>query len=421
MQEILRITGSAGTPTLEGDIAVVGAKNAVLKAMAASIIYETPLTLANVPDIADVESMARILEALGATVTRGGHTLTIDTHSMQGYTIPSNLMSTLRASIVLTGPLVARFGKAVFSHPGGDIIGERPIDLFVETFRTMGAEVHKERGTYHVRGSLKGAEIFFKIQSVTGTESAMMSAVLAAGTTTIKNAAQEPEIVWLADMLNASGARIVGAGTSTIIVTGTGRLRASDAFPVIPDRIEAGSFLILGALCAKELTIERCEPAHLEALVYLLRDAGADIEVGIDSMRVRARALRAASVKTHEYPGYPTDLMAPMVTLLTQATGESRVFETIWDNRLAFVDVLRVMGAHITTMDPHRILINGPTRLVGKKVESPDIRAGLACVLAGAIAEGTTEIRNIHHIDRGYERIAERLKQIGMKIDRIAA
>ncbi|MCC7500770.1 UDP-N-acetylglucosamine 1-carboxyvinyltransferase [Candidatus Nomurabacteria bacterium] len=425
MQEIFRIEGGTGAPYLEGSIQVAGAKNAVLKAMAASVLYENTLRLSNVPNILDVDAMAHILEALGAHVLHKDDTLEIDTSGIHGHTIPGALMSTLRASIALAAPLLARFGEVTFSHPGGDVIGERPIDLFLETFRAMGAEVIEESGGYTVRaknGRLRGAELFFRIQSVTGTEAAMLAAVLAEGTTVIKNAALEPEIVWLADLLNVSGGKIIGAGTPTITVEGGGILKApQESVAVIPDRIEAGSFLILGALAAHDVRIEQCVPAHLEAPIHLLRAAGASIETGKDFLRVRATPLHPMNVKTHEYPGYPTDLMAPIVTLLTQAKGESRVFETIWDNRLAFVDVLRVMGANITTMDPHRVLIHGPTPLVGKKVESPDIRAGLAYVLAGAIAEGVTEISNIHHIDRGYGHIALRLKRIGMKIDRISA
>lgn len=423
MQEIFRITGSK-SPSLKGSIQVVGAKNAVLKAMAASVLYRTPLTLTNVPGIKDVEAMCEILEALGTNAEHTEHSLTIDTSAMKSSSIPANLMSSLRASIVLAGPLLARFGEVIFSHPGGDIIGERPIDLFLETFAAMGATVVKDNGSYGVKvkgGRLKGADLFFRIQSVTGTETAMLAAVLADGTTTIKNAALEPEIVWLADMLNASGANIQGAGTTTITIVGAGELlRAPQSVAVIPDRIEAGSFLILGALAAEDLRIEACVPEHIEALTHLLIQAGADIEIGTDYVRVRAASpLKPMYVKTHEYPGYPTDLMAPMVTLLTQVPGESRVFETIWDNRLAFVEVLRVMGADIVTMDPHRVLVRGPRTLVGKRVESPDIRAGLAYLVAGAIANGVTEISNIHHIERGYEHIVERLSAVGMRIERV--
>jgi UDP-N-acetylglucosamine 1-carboxyvinyltransferase len=422
MQEIFRIGGSA-TPSLEGAIRVAGAKNAILKAMAASVLYRTPLALTNVPGILDVEALCAILETLGAATTRGEHALTIDTSGMGASSIPASMMSTLRASIVLAGPLLARFGEVIFSHPGGDIIGERPIDLFLETFVAMGAEVVNNDGSYGVRvpgGRLKGADLFFRVQSVTGTETAMLAAILADGTTVIRNAALEPEIVWLADMLNASGADITGAGTTTItVVGGTELLRAPGSFAVVPDRIEAGSFLILGCLAAKDLLIEDCVPEHLEAVVRLLLQAGADIEIGPSSLRVRAAPLAPMNIKTHEYPGYPTDLMAPMVTLLTQAPGESRVFETIWDNRLAFVEVLRVMGADITTMDPHRVLIKGPRPLRARTMESPDVRAGLAFLIAAAIAQGTSEISNIHHIDRGYENIAERLKSVGMQIERL--
>ncbi len=423
MQEIFRITGST-TALLEGTIKVVGAKNAVLKAIAASVLYRTPLALTNVPGILDVEAMCAILESLGAKVASDPHTLTINTSQMTGSSIPASMMSTLRASIVLAGPLLARFGQVLFSHPGGDIIGERPIDLFLETFVAMGAEVVVDDGSYGVRvpsGRLRGAELFFRIQSVTGTETAMLAAILADGVTTIKNAALEPEIVWLADMLNASGAKITGAGTTTITIVGsTELLHAPGSFAVVPDRIEAGSFLILGALAAKDLLIEGCVPEHLEAVVHLLRQAGANIEAGPNTLRIKAAPLRPMNIKTHEYPGYPTDLMAPAVALLTQVQGESRVFETIWDNRLQFVEVLRVMGADIVTMDPHRVLIRGAQPLKARRMESPDIRAGLAFLIAAAVAEGTSEISNIHHIDRGYENIAERLQNVGMQIERIS-
>lgn len=425
MEEYFRIEGSAGAATLEGSIEISGAKNAIIKGMAASVLFGNTLSFSNVPWIQDIETFGDILRSIGATVTRDGDTLSISAKEI-GSMIPPELMGKLRASMVLVGPLLARTGRVEFSHPGGDVIGERPIDLFLEVLEGMGAHIKKEGSQYHAHSpqGLRGTEFFFRIQSVTGTEGALLAAVLAEGTTIIKNAALEPEIAWLAEVLNACGARISGAGTTTITVEGRKNLlqAPTEPFAVVPDRIEAGSFAILSALCGKEVLIEKCEPAHLEALWDTLERTGADFAIEGARVRIRAgRKLERALLKTHEYPGFPTDLMAPMVALCTQAQGESRVFETIWDNRLLFTETLRAMGADITVMDPHRALIKGPTPLRGRKVESPDIRAGLAFLIAAAVAEGESQIRNIYHIDRGYGKIAERLQALGMRIERLSS
>ncbi len=401
-----------------------GAKNAVLPGMAAAILFEGPLRLSNVPDIIDIETLGDILRAMGAMSVRSDDTIEIDTTEMRGGDIPPELMSKLRASIILTGPILARFGKVSFSHPGGDVIGERPIDFFIDVFKKMGASVSREDTVYHVEApqGLHGAELFFRVQSVTGTETAMLAATRADGTTTIKNAALEPEIVWLADLLNASGAHIEGAGTTTVTIVGsqTLLLRAPNTFAVMPDRIEAGSFAILAALLGKDVLIEQCEPSHLDALWDTFTTIGVPHEITGQSVRVHApETLRPVTLRTHEYPGFPTDLMAPMVPLLTQAMGQSRVFETIWDNRLAFTETLVAMGADITLMDPHRVLITGPKKLVARNVESLDIRAGLALLIAAALADGISNIGTIHHIDRGYANLAERLQKLGLQIERV--
>jgi len=433
MTQYFSIEGSGGKRTLSGSIAIFGAKNAALKAIAASILYKNPLTLTNVPNIEDVLRITEVLTEMGATIIRDQsmRSFTVDTNTMSTTTITPEIAKRLRASIVLTGPLLARNGHVRFPHPGGCVIGERPIDLFIEGYTKMGATItHDEEGFYDIRSpkdGLHGAEIFFRVASVTGTETFMMAATLAKGTTVIKNAAMEPEIKWLATMLNASGAHIEGAGTPTITIHG-GELLAQDKaiskerFHVVPDRIETGSFLVLGALLAKELTLTDVVPEHLESLIELLTYAGVNIEQTANTITVRApeegAVFRAVNVRTHEYPGFPTDLQAPLMIFLTQAQGESLVFETIFEGRLNYTEALNRMGANITMMDPHRVLVHGGTSLRGKQLESPDLRAGLAYIIAAAIAEGASEIHNIYFVDRGYEAVEERLRAIGLSIVR---
>ena len=419
-----RIEGAVGKRTLGGTIAVGGAKNAAVKAIAASVLFADSLTIERLPDIEDVRRMLDLLESMGAKVTRGKHSATIDTKHMKT-DMTEEISKRLRASIVLTGPILARFGEVSFPHPGGCVIGARPIDVFEDAFKEMGATITLTRKTYRVRAkhrALAGKEMFFKKQTVTGTETIMMTAVLAKGTTTIKNAAMEPEIVWLAEQLNRAGARIAGAGTPTITIRGGRLLRANGKVcTIMPDRIEAGSFIILGALAAKKLTVERCEPSHLEALIETLRASGIPVSTTAHSVTVTApkRVFRAIDIKTHEYPGFPTDLQAPMVVYLTQAKGESMIFETIFEGRLLYTDSLNQMGAQIQMMDAHRAIVRGSTPLRARKLESPDLRAGLAFLIAAQLADGTSTIHNIYNIDRGYERVEERLRGIGMRIERV--
>ncbi len=422
----LSIKGLSGEATLSGTIAIVGAKNAALKAIAASILFRSPLSLTNVPQIEDVSRMLEIIRTMGGVTEMRGHKATIDATKLTSTTLTPEISKRLRASLVLTGPMLARHGVVRFPHPGGCVIGERPIDLFVESFIKMGAKVKKVGKFYEVRapeGGLRGTELFFRIQSVTGTETFMMAAVLARGVTTIRNAAMEPEIVWLAELLNACGAKIVGAGTPTISITGTRLLDAKKkVFAVIPDRIEAGSFLILGALAAKKLTVTNVIPEHLESLTELLSYSGTKITKTKNSITISANkkrgALRAVNIRTHEYPGFPTDLQAPMIVYLTQTTGESLVFETIFEGRLNFTESLNRMGANISMMDPHRVLVRGGTPIRGAHLESPDLRAGLAFVIAAIIAKGESKIYNVYNIDRGYECIEDRLRGIGVAVVR---
>lgn len=416
------IKGLGGRKSLNGVIRVNGAKNAALKLVAASILFKNELILKNIPDIEDIKHTARILEELGFSVKKeGGHTYKIKPTGHINFELPREMAKRLRASIVLAGPVLARTGKVKFPHPGGCVIGKRPIDLFLDGFKKMGARVASGGSSYTIsaeRGKLKGAEIFLRIPSVTATETFMMAGTLAKGTTVIKNAAMEPEIAHLAEFLVSSGAKISGAGTPTVTVKGGGPLYSKSAHRTMPDRIEAGSFLILGALAANDLLIKNCEPKHLELLIEMLRGAGVKIETGESSIRVRApgKKYKPVDVKTREYPGFPTDLQAPMTVFLTQAEGESFVFETIFEGRLNYTESLARMGADIKTMDPHRIIVKGPKPLRGKVLESPDLRAGLAFVIAAVVASGESAVHNVYNIDRGYESVEKRLRAIGVDI-----
>ena len=428
MAEKFIIEGLAGKRELQGSISVRGAKNAVLKSLAATLLFEDSVTISNVPGIEDVGILGEILTDLGAEVSKKDDTYTIATSNVHKTDLSDDLSKKLRASVVLSGPLLARFGKVSFPHPGGDIIGPRPINFFLDGFRLMGAEIAKENDRYSVvakDGKLHGAEIFFTFVSVTATESLMMAAVLAEGTTKLRNVAMEPEIVALADYLVSCGAKITGAGSPNMTIEGSGLLKAGGkVWRTIPDRIEAGSFLLLGALAAKELEITDCDPMHLEMLIELLRESGAEIDTTSTSIKLRdaqSAQFRSLQVRTHEYPGFATDLQPPMVVYLTQAQGTSSVFETIWGGRLAYTADLNRMGAKIDLLNPQQIKIEGPAPVVAAELESPDIRAGLAFLMAAAIAKGTSTVGNIYHIDRGYEKIEDRLSKIGLQIKRTSA
>jgi len=362
---------------------------------------------------------------LGAKINRAGDSCRLDTSSLKSSIISPEISKKLRASIVLSGPLLARFGEVSFPHPGGCVIGKRPIDIFLDGFKAMGATINLNDEMYQIKaagGKLRGAEIFFKNQSVTATETFMMAAVLAQGKTILKNAALEPEIVSLGEYLISGGAKLSGLGTTTITIEGGEMLSAKGrVHHTMPDRIEAGSFIILGALAAKDLKVSDCDPEHLDALLYTLRSAGVNFEVGADFVRVfgnEGKKFQALDIKTHEYPGFPTDLQAPISIFLTQAEGQSFIFETIFENRLNYLEALGRLGANTRILDSHRALIDGPSALSGKEMESPDLRAGLAYVIAGIVAKGETVVHNVYYIDRGYENIDERLRAIGLNIRR---
>jgi len=425
-KETLVIEGLGGERTLSGKIAVGGAKNAVLKVLASSILFKDEINLVAVPDIEDVARTLEILQDLGVGVTKeGDKAYKLLTNNIKSSVISPEISKKLRASIVIAGPLLARFGEVSFPHPGGCVIGKRPIDLFLDNFALMGATVTEEDGMYKVRASgkkLRGANIFFRVQSVTNTETFMLAGVLAEGKTVLENCAMEPEIQSLGEFLISCGANISGLGTPTIIIEGGELLSGADKkYVTMPDRIEAGSFIILGALAAKDLTIANCEPKHLSALIYALKQSGVNLEVGEDFVRIfgnEKKTFLPLEIKTHEYPGFPTDLQAPMAIFLTQATGQSFIFETIWENRLNYLEAVTRMGAKARIVDSHRAFIDGPTPLDGREVESPDLRAGLAYVMAGIIARGQTIVHNVYYIDRGYERLDERLRQVGVNIQR---
>lgn len=421
-KEKFLIEGLGGEKKLSGRIKVRGAKNAALKVFASSLLFDDGIAAENVPFIRDIESMGELLEHLGVKAQRiSERGFALKPSSSIGTDLSDDIAKSLRSSIVLTGPILAREGKVSFPHPGGCVIGERPIDIFLEGFVAMGADVQKNNGKYFISADkLHGADIIFKIPSVTATETLMMTAALVPGKTVLHNVAQEPEIVSLADFLNENGTDIDGAGTHTIVVRGVDSLRGGGIFTTPPDRIEAGSLVILAASSGKDVEISGCWPAHLKVLFQTLRDAGVNIEEGENFVRIRESLdLRPINVKTREYPGLPTDLQSPLASLLTQANGRSFIFETVFEGRLNYLNELARMGADITICDPHRAFISGPTPLKGREMESPDLRAGLAFIIAGLIASGQSIIHNIHNIDRGYERIEERLRDIGADIQRV--
>ncbi len=437
--------GTSGKRTLRGTLPVMGAKNAVLPLLASAILFEDGVVFDNVPMNADVKASLDLLAKLGITAeVTSKVTLSCAGVHAQG-DLDQAISRKMRASIMMTGPALARFGRVSFPKPGGCVIGARPIDLFIDGFERMGATITSDDDTYVATAphGLVGTELFFGLQSVSATETFMMAAVLARGTTVLKNAAMEPEIVALAEHLGAAGAHITGAGTSTITIVGRGGsmplpagallVNRDRVCTVIPDRIEAGSFLFLAALAGEDITVTNCRPDHLESVTHVLKQAGVPLTINADSIRIKfdattthadagaktGAALSAVSIRTHEYPGFPTDLQPQLVVFLTACAGEAVVFETIFEGRLSYVPGLVHMGAALTVFDPHRLQIKGPTPLVGAEVDAPDIRAGFAYLMAGIAAKGKTTVRNGHYIDRGHEAIEKRLGAVGVTIERI--
>jgi UDP-N-acetylglucosamine 1-carboxyvinyltransferase len=430
----------SGKKVLKGSIDVGGAKNSALKAIAGSILFDGPVVLRNIPRNRDVDTLTEILSKLGAKVAwKEGQesALEIDTRGINSTDIDPELAVSMRASVVLTGPMLARFGRVTFPAPGGCVIGARPIDLFISGYQKLGATINLQNGLYVIEApnGLSGGEIFFPIQSVGGTETLMMASVMAKGRVTLKNCAMEPEIVNVAEWLIANGAKIYDVGTTTIEIEGNGgKLLSSEGlkdYTAIPDRIEAGSYVILSALCGDDVTINNCNPDHLESLINLLLESGVNIEVkkGVQDGSIRVfdnekRKYKAINIRTHEYPGFPTDLQSPIVTYLSQVEGESIIFETIYEGRFKFIEELQKMGGDITVMNPREILVRGPKELKsiggGANLYAHDIRGGFAVVIATICGTGVFTIDNIQLIDRGYAGFVEKLAVIGVDIKRIS-
>jgi len=409
-----------GGKKLSGEIEVKGAKNAALKAVAAALLSRKKWTITNFPFIEDTNRILEMVEDLGVEVVRSVGKVDIQAKKIRQSRLNDKLARKLRASIVLAGPLLARMGEVRMHHPGGCVIGKRPIDMFVDGFGKFGARVIWQKEHFKISAKkLEGAKIFFPKVTVTGTETMMMTAVLADGETILENAAMEPEIPMLAEFLVKCGARIKGAGTPTIKVRGVKRI-GGGILKLIPDRIETGTFAILGALAGGKIKIKKCNPDHVRALLVNLEKAGVVFQEKRDELVVwGAKNLKPVNIITHEYPGFATDLQPPFTLLMTQAGGSSLIHDAIFDGRLLFTDILNLMGADITMHDSHRATVRGKTRLFGRKIASPDLRAGITLVLAGLIAEGKTKIGNIYQIDRGYERIEERLQKLGAEIKRV--
>jgi len=416
--EKLRILG--GRP-LEGTIRVSGAKNASLPDLCAALLTDQPVVLRNIPEVRDIRTMLRVLESLGAeTETRVGGVVEVRAADLACLEAPYDLVKTMRASVLVLGPLLARAGRARVSLPGGCAIGARPIDLHLAAFEKMGATIEIVHGYVEARARrLQGAEIYFDTVTVTGTENVIMAASLAEGETLIQNAACEPEIVDLCVLLQSMGANIDGAGSPTIRVVGTPALGGAE-HDVLPDRIETGTFIAACAVAGGEIEIRNCRPAALRSVIDKLREVGVRIEEGPENLRVRApRVVSPANVATHPYPGFPTDMQAQYLTLMTQASGTSTVTETIFENRFMHVGELQRMGAQIR-LEGRTAVITGPTPLSGAQVMATDLRASASLVIAGLAAGGETIVDRVYHLDRGYYRIDEKLRGLGADIERLS-
>lgn len=411
-----------GGNRLVGTVKTSGAKNAVLPIIAASILGESPSRLDEIPQLEDVKTICGVLEHLGVRVDRSEpHVLQMDTSNITAYEAPYNLVRTMRASFVVLGPLLARMGHARISQPGGCAIGSRPINLHLKGFEALGATITQDHGFIDAvaPNGLKGADIYLDFPSVGATENIMMAACLAEGVTTLENPAEEPEIVDLANYLNQMGARVRGAGTDVIRIEGVQHMHGCD-HTVIPDRIEAGTYMIAAAMTHGDIIIENVLAEHQKPLLAKLREAGVLIEEDIDRIHVSCPGpLKGINVKTMPYPGFPTDMQPQIMAMMTISEGRSNLIETVFENRFMHVVEMNRMGANIATTGARAALIEGPSQLTGCEVNATDLRAGAAMILSGLVAEGTTTIGNLHHIDRGYEDIVGKLQALGADIQRI--
>ena len=410
-----------GGKRLVGTVKTSGAKNAVLPIIAASIMGTSPSHFDEVPMLEDVRTISEVLRSLGIKVeSKEKNCLDIDSTVVESYEPPCELMRNMRASFFVMGPLLARMGKARIYMTGGCAIGARPVDIHLNGFEALGVVLDQQDGFIEATtpNGLIGATIYFDFPSVGATENVMMAAALAEGVTILENAAEEPEIVALASYLNKMGAKIRGAGTDVIRIEGVKELHGAD-YTIIPDRIEAGTYMIAAAMTGGDVIVDNVLPEHQKPLIAKLREAGAIVEEDIDKVRVIGNGtLKGVSVKTLPYPGFPTDMQAQIMAMMVVSEGNSKVTETVFENRFMHVEELNRMGATITTAD-RSANIEGPAKLVGCDVRATDLRAGAAMILAGLVAEGETRIGDLHHIDRGYEDIVEKLKNLGADIERV--
>ena len=411
-----KIVIEGGYP-LSGKVSVSGAKNAALPILAACLLSKGKSIIRNVPALRDIDTMKRIMGLLGADFTEERGALVVDTQQARHHVAPYELVKTMRASILLLGPLVARLGKAKISLPGGCAIGARPINLHLKGLASMGADMYLDRGYINAKARrLKGTEIFLDIPTVTGTENLMMAAVLAEGITTIRNAAKEPEVQDLANFLRSMGAMITGDGTDTVTIEGVKELQPAD-HSVIPDRIEAGTFLIAAAMCAGDVEIQDCMPEHLTAVIEKVETAGARIVLGERSISVQGpERIESVDIKTLPYPGFPTDLQAQFMAFMSIADGWSMIRETIFENRFIHVSELRRLGAEIE-INGAQALVKGRKELLAAPVMATDLRASACLILAGLVARGGhTEVHRIYHLDRGYEALEKKFQGLGARI-----
>ena len=415
-----KIVIEGGQP-LKGSVRISGAKNAVLPILAATLLTRGRNTIDEVPNVRDVATMIQLLKDLGAEVESiRNEKFFLDTSNANNTEAPYDLVSTMRASCLVLGPLLAKLGRARVSLPGGCAIGARPIDLHIKGLEAMGAKVWLEKGYVHgtVDGGLKGTQFYFDTVSVTGTANLMMAASLADGETILENAAKEPEVVFLADILNQAGAKIEGQGTDMITIQGVSSLQPIEC-RIFPDRIEAGTYMIAAAITEGEVLIENCIPQHLEPIILKLQEAQVDVEVEDSSILVRGgRPLQAINARTHPYPGFPTDIQAQFMALMTLSRGQSIIMETVFENRFMHVAELKRMGADIT-LDGHTAIINGVQGLSGAPLMATDLRASASLVLAALAAKGQSIISRVYHIDRGYVSMEQKLSDLGARIKRV--
>jgi len=410
-----------GGQRLKGEVRISGAKNAALPLLFATLLAPGRHRLANVPQLRDIDTVAQLLTTLGATVERSEGLFTVGADAIESIEAPYDLVRTMRASVLVLGPLLARHGQARVSLPGGCAIGARPINLHLKGFEAMGAKIVLDHGYVEARARrLHGARIYFDLPTVGGTENLMMAATLARGTTILENAACEPEIVDLANALNAMGARISGAGSDTVTIEGVEELRPLE-YAVMPDRIEAGTFMVAAAITRGDVRVTGAVASDLEALIAKLRAAGAEIVEESGGLRVKGpRRIESVDIKTHPHPGFPTDMQAQFMALMTLGQGTSVISENVFENRFMHVCELQRMGADIS-IEGHSATVKGVKGLTGAPVMATDLRASASLILAGLAAENTTEVARIYHLDRGYERIETKLKQLGADIERVRA